>query len=126
MLATDCCEPFGPAKSALGDRNGHISDRPGHARGPVAWIHIDAGGRVPAVSPATDQPLPIAGAANIQLDVCSPNLLIQEGIQDWSGFHADILEEPVQGEKGYIIPPTRPGLGVELNETVLEKYAIQP
>ena len=67
---------------------------------------------------------PIAGAASIQLDVCSPNFLIQEGIETWEGFYADILKEPIKWEKGYIIPPTTPGLGVELNEEVLAKYAV--
>ncbi len=61
---------------------------------------------------------PIEGAANIQLDACSPNFLIQESIETWGGFHAEILKEPVRWEEGYIIPPTRPGLGVELNEEV--------
>jgi galactonate dehydratase len=61
---------------------------------------------------------PIVGAANIQLSTCSPNFLILESIQDWSGFHADILVKPIQWEDGYVIPPTEPGLGVELNETV--------
>ena len=69
---------------------------------------------------------PVAGAANIQIDVCSPNFLIQEGIETWSGFHAEILEEPIQWEKGYIIPSTRPGLGVELNEEVAEKHPYIP
>jgi galactonate dehydratase len=61
---------------------------------------------------------PIVGAANIQISACSPNFLILESIQDWSGFHADILVKPIQWENGYVIPPTEPGLGVELNETV--------
>jgi 2-dehydro-3-deoxyphosphogalactonate aldolase len=61
---------------------------------------------------------PIAGAASIQLDVCSPNFLIQEGIETWGGFHAEILKEPIRWEEGYIIPPTKPGLGVELDEAV--------
>jgi galactonate dehydratase len=61
---------------------------------------------------------PIVGAANIQLATCSPNFLILESIQDWSGFHADILVKPIQWEDGYVIPPTEPGLGVELNETI--------
>ena len=63
---------------------------------------------------------PVAGSANIQLDVC-----IQEGIQSWDGFHAEILQEPVVWENGYIIPPTRPGLGVELDEDVLKRHAIE-
>ncbi len=61
---------------------------------------------------------PIEGAANIQLDTCSPNFLIQESIETWGGFHAEILKEPMQFEDGHIIPPERPGIGVELNEEV--------
>ena len=61
---------------------------------------------------------PIEGAANVQVDTCSPNFLIQESIQTWGGFHAEILKEPMRWEDGYIIPPTKPGLGVELNEEV--------
>ena len=61
---------------------------------------------------------PIAGAAAIQLAACSPNFLIQEGIEEWGGFHADLLKSPIRFEDGYIIPPTAPGLGVELNEKI--------
>ena len=61
---------------------------------------------------------PIGGAANIQLAACTPNFLILEGIQDWSGFHGAILKKPLQWEDGYLIPPTDPGLGVELDEAV--------
>ncbi|RED44273.1 mandelate racemase/muconate lactonizing enzyme family protein [Aestuariispira insulae] len=65
---------------------------------------------------------PISGAADIQVSACSPNFLIQESIQTWGGFHAEILKKTVQWEDGYIIPPTAPGLGVELDEAVIEKY----
>jgi galactonate dehydratase len=68
---------------------------------------------------------PIEGAANIQLDVCSPNFLIQEGILTWGGFHAQILKEPLQWEAGYLIPPTKPGLGVELDEEVAANHPYQ-
>ena len=61
---------------------------------------------------------PIVGAANIQLATCSPNFLILEGIQRWDGFHAAILQTPLRWEAGYVIPPTTPGLGVELNDAV--------
>jgi 2-dehydro-3-deoxyphosphogalactonate aldolase len=61
---------------------------------------------------------PIEAAANIQIDACSPNFLIQESILTWGGFHAEILTEPVRWEGGYILLPTQPGLGVELNEEV--------
>jgi 2-dehydro-3-deoxyphosphogalactonate aldolase len=61
---------------------------------------------------------PIEGAANIQLAACSPNFLILESIETWGGFHAEILMKPIRWEQGYVIPPTEPGLGVELNEAV--------
>ncbi len=63
---------------------------------------------------------PIEGAANVQVDTCSPNFLIQESIETWGGFHAEILKRPMRWEDGYIIPPTEPGIGVELNEEVAE------
>jgi galactonate dehydratase len=61
---------------------------------------------------------PIEGAANIQISTCTPNFLILEGIQKWGNFHADILKKPIAWEDGYVIPPSEPGLGVELNEEV--------
>jgi L-alanine-DL-glutamate epimerase-like enolase superfamily enzyme len=61
---------------------------------------------------------PIVGAANIQIAACSPNFLILESIQQWGGFHAQILKTPICWEQGYVIPPTAPGLGVELDEAV--------
>ncbi len=61
---------------------------------------------------------PIEGAANIQIATCSPNFLILESIQTWGGFHAEILKNPIVWEDGHVIPPTAPGLGVELDEAV--------
>ena len=64
---------------------------------------------------------PIEAAANIQIDTCSPNFLIQESIETLCGFHAEILKKPIRWEEGYIIPPTEPGLGVELDEEVANR-----
>lgn len=61
---------------------------------------------------------PIVGAANAQVAASIPNFLILESIQRWDGFHAELLTKPVQWEDGFIITPTEPGLGVELNEEV--------
>jgi len=65
---------------------------------------------------------PVVGAANIQISTCSPNFLILESIQDWGGFHAELLEKPIRWEDGWVIPPTAPGLGVELNEAVARAH----
>ncbi len=61
---------------------------------------------------------PVVGAANIQIAACSPNFLILEGIQQWGGIHAELLKKPIRWERGYVIPPSGPGLGVELDESV--------
>lgn len=61
---------------------------------------------------------PVVGAANVQIATCTPNFLILESIQQWGGFHAKILKSPIRWEAGYVIPPTAPGLGVELDEAV--------
>ena len=61
---------------------------------------------------------PIVAAANIQLAACIPNFLILESIQQFGGFHAQLLKKPLQWEGGYVIPSKEPGLGVELNEAV--------
>src|SRR6266403_1722643 len=66
---------------------------------------------------------PVVGAANVQIAACSPNFLILEGIQQWGGIHAELLNEPIRWEQGYVIPPTAPGLGVELNESVALAHA---
>jgi len=61
---------------------------------------------------------PIEGAANIQFAACTPNFLILESIQTWGGFHGELLKTPIRWEEGYVIPPSEPGLGVELDEDV--------
>jgi galactonate dehydratase len=63
---------------------------------------------------------PIAAAAAIQLDTCTPNFLIQE--YNVNELHGEIFVEPIRVENGYITPPTGPGLGVELNEEVVKRH----
>jgi len=66
---------------------------------------------------------PIVAAASIQVDLCCRNFLIQESIADWSGFHSEILREPIEWRDGFIVPADRPGLGYELDEKVARKHA---
>ncbi len=65
---------------------------------------------------------PVVAAANIQLATCTPNFLILETIQGWQGFHAKLLKTSIHFDSGFIIPPTEPGLGVELNEDVANAH----
>jgi 2-dehydro-3-deoxyphosphogalactonate aldolase len=62
---------------------------------------------------------PIAAAAAVQLGACSPNFLIQE--YNVTDLHSEIFVEPITFERGFIIPPSGPGLGVELDEAVVKR-----
>ena len=62
---------------------------------------------------------PVSAAAAVQLDTCSPNLLIQEF--NSNSLHSEILREPIDFSNGFITPPTGPGLGIELNDEVVKR-----
>ena len=62
---------------------------------------------------------PIAAAAAVQLDTCSPNFLIQE--YNGNDLHNEIFVDPIEFRDGYIVPPQGPGLGVELDERVVDR-----
>ena len=67
---------------------------------------------------------PIAHAAAAHVGFSSPNFLILETIQ--SEFHSRILQQPLHWESGYLLAPTAPGLGVELDQAVLEAHPYKP
>lgn len=61
---------------------------------------------------------PVEAAANIQFATSLPNFLVLESIETFGGIYSKLLKKPIQWEQGYVIPPTEPGLGIELNEEV--------
>jgi len=58
---------------------------------------------------------PISLAACLQLDACTPNFLIQEQVNMGEGY----LKEPFQLVDGHIELPTKPGLGIELDDDAI-------
>lgn len=74
---------------------------------------------------------PIALAATLQVDVCTPNVFIQEqslGIHYNKGF--DLLDfvknkEIFQYKDGYLEIPKGPGLGLEIDEELVEKVSAE-
>ena len=58
---------------------------------------------------------PISLAAGLQLAASIPNFLCQEQVSLGRGY----LKEPFEVRDGYIDLPTRPGLGIELDEDAL-------
>ena len=67
---------------------------------------------------------PIAAAAAVQVDTCSPNFLIQE--YNGGALHEALFKEPIRFANGFIEPPTTPGLGLELDEAAVEQHRIEP
>ena len=66
---------------------------------------------------------PVGAAASIQLATATPNFLIQESIGTWDGFHAQVVEEKIDWQNGYIIPNDKPGLGINLNMEVVTAHS---
>lgn len=62
---------------------------------------------------------PVVAAANIQVGACSPNFLILESIGTFDGSYMSCLKTDITWEDGYVIPPTTPGLGVELDDDAI-------
>jgi galactonate dehydratase len=67
---------------------------------------------------------PVAHAAAAHVAVSSPSFLILETIQ--TDFHEAVLKQPLEWDSGYLIAPTAPGLGIELNEEVLAAHPYTP
>jgi L-alanine-DL-glutamate epimerase-like enolase superfamily enzyme len=67
---------------------------------------------------------PIITAAAIQLCANVPNFLIQESIYKSGGFFDEIIIDPFVWENGDFILTDRPGIGCDLNEEGLAKYAV--
>ena len=68
---------------------------------------------------------PVEAAANIQTALACPNFLILESVKDLGGFHSEILrkgEGGIRWEDGFVIPPEKPGLGVELDLEVCRRH----
>ena len=67
---------------------------------------------------------PVITAAALQIDASIPNFLIQESIYKGGGFFNDLLVEPLVWENGYYTVAKSPGIGVDLNMAVMEKYKV--
>ncbi len=63
---------------------------------------------------------PVAHAAAAHVAFSSPNFLILETIE--TGFHDDVLIRPLELDPGFLLAPSAPGLGIELNDEVVEAH----
>ncbi len=65
---------------------------------------------------------PLATAVSVHIDLVSPNFVIQEMIDpDVAPEAQALVKEPLPVVDGHILPPTKPGLGVEVDEAECAK-----
>ena len=66
-------------------------------------------------------------AACVQIDAAIHNAPVQEyPPDDASGKKAELVDQPLTREGGYLLLPDRPGIGIELNEEAFSKYPPVP
>lgn len=65
---------------------------------------------------------PIEWAANVQLGAAIPNLLMVETIETGGAFHRALIGDTITFDNGYLIPPTGPGLGIDVNEELARAH----
>lgn len=89
-----------------------------HAGGIMEVKKIAAMAEVYYAGIAPHNPLgPISLAACLQLDACIPNFVIQEQTTLGDGY----LKDPFVMKDGYIELPTKPGLGIELDDEAVNQ-----
>jgi galactonate dehydratase len=61
---------------------------------------------------------PIGTMVSIHLALAIPNFLVLEQVRGDVPWRGEVVDEPLTTDGGYVDPPTRPGIGVELVEDV--------
>jgi galactonate dehydratase len=64
---------------------------------------------------------PVNIAAFVQLDAAIPNYFLQESNTGADALN-DILDQPLERERGYVRVPDRPGIGVDVREEMLARF----
>ena len=64
---------------------------------------------------------PVSAAACLHLDLSTDNFGVQEGGLIGGGAMQDLFPVQVPYDSGYLLPPDRPGLGIEFDEEVAAK-----
>jgi len=79
------------------------------------------------ISMAPHNPLgPLATMVSLQVGFSTPNFLIQEVMRSDVPWRYDIIDDEFNIEDGFFLPPTRPGIGIEINEAEAAKHPYQP
>ena len=79
------------------------------------------------ITMAPHNPLgPIATLVNLHVGFSTPNFLIQEVMRSDVPWRNDVVDEELDIVEGVVYPPTRSGIGIEVNEVEAAKHPYQP
>jgi D-galactarolactone cycloisomerase len=65
----------------------------------------------------------VALAASVHLSAALRDCIVMELDYTYNPLREELLREPFKVQNGFLIPPEKPGLGVELNPNALERFA---
>ena len=65
----------------------------------------------------------VALAASVHLSAALKDCIVMELDYTYNPLREELLQKPFIVQKGCLIPPEKPGLGVELNQQALERFA---
>jgi galactonate dehydratase len=79
------------------------------------------------VSVAPHNPLgPVATAVNVHFAFTAPNFLIQEVMRADVPWRNEVVDGGVEIVDGHVLPPTRPGIGIEVDEAAAAAFPYAP
>lgn len=94
-----------------------------HCGGIAELRRIAAMAETAFVGVAPHNPLgPIATAVNLHLALATPNFLIQEVMRADVPWRDEVVDAPLEILNGHVLPPTRPGIGVAVDEATAAKH----
>lgn len=65
----------------------------------------------------------VALAASVHLSAALKDCIVMELDYTYNPLREELLSDPFKVQKGYLIPPEKPGLGIELNQAALARFA---
>jgi galactonate dehydratase len=65
---------------------------------------------------------PITNIATLHIAACTPNFFLLETMATDVPWRSELTDENIRVENGDMLIPTRPGLGIELNEEAMAKH----
>lgn len=86
----------------------------------IGWLAYDRGRQVVNHSYSTD----INVAASLHFLACMPDADLFEFCVESGDLRQRLVRNPIAMVDGYVVVPEDPGLGIELNEEIVERYAI--